>query len=169
MRNHSLPWLRLSAEFIVIVFGVLVALAADQWMEARDDRSTELEYVERLRANLAVDTLRFSQFADTPLAEKIRVLRELLQLRGDAPVVEDADALMAGPCRCFLTRPWCRLVRFDAMLGSSLRHPRAESLALSRCLAMGAQPGHGPQRSLHHDRPRDLHLSFHEGPFTEYF
>lgn len=45
-------WPRLVAEFFVIIVGVLVALAVDQWRESRLDRELEREYLLRLRADL---------------------------------------------------------------------------------------------------------------------
>jgi|GEM_PF-4066877 len=45
-------WLRVLAEFLVIIFGVLVALGVDQWREAARDRQLEQEYLVRLEADL---------------------------------------------------------------------------------------------------------------------
>ena len=70
------------AEFAVIVMGVLVALAVDEWQDARQDRSLELEYAARLRADLQADTLRLNRFARGPLGTKAEVLR-LLQSETD--------------------------------------------------------------------------------------
>jgi hypothetical protein len=47
-RTTSLSWKRLLAELAVIVGGVLIALAADAWWEARLDRREAREYSERL-------------------------------------------------------------------------------------------------------------------------
>lgn len=40
--------LKLSTEFVVIVVGVLVALAADRWNQGRMDTAAEAEYIARL-------------------------------------------------------------------------------------------------------------------------
>lgn len=93
MNNRTLSWARLSAEFVVIVIGVLAALAVDQWRNALDDRALELEYAGRLKADLAADTLRFSEF-ETPLTLKIGLLVKLLESGGVPPPVEDANAMM---------------------------------------------------------------------------
>ena len=42
-------------EFIVIVLGVLVALAVDDWVQYRSDRDLELDLVQRLRGDLVAD------------------------------------------------------------------------------------------------------------------
>jgi hypothetical protein len=54
---------RLIAEFFVIVIGVLGALAADQWVQDREDRVLEAEYLDRLRADAGYDReeIRFVQ------------------------------------------------------------------------------------------------------------
>jgi hypothetical protein len=56
--RKRLPWLtsswaqRAAAEFIVIVVGVLVALAVDGWREDQAERVLEREYLERLLADV---------------------------------------------------------------------------------------------------------------------
>ena len=45
-------WPRMVAEFFVIIVGVLVALAVDQWRAAGLERELEQEYLSRLRADL---------------------------------------------------------------------------------------------------------------------
>lgn len=48
-------WVRWGGEFVVIVIGVLVALALDQWAATRADRVSEREYVAALVADLEAD------------------------------------------------------------------------------------------------------------------
>lgn len=48
MSRRPLPWGRLLAEGAVIVAGVLIALTADRWMQDRDDRELEREYLVQL-------------------------------------------------------------------------------------------------------------------------
>ena len=48
-QRQAVPvWARLLGEFFVIVTGVLVALAADSWMERRADRQAEVEHLSAL-------------------------------------------------------------------------------------------------------------------------
>jgi type II secretory pathway pseudopilin PulG len=47
---------RLAAEFVVIVLGVLVALAADRWIQAVDEAQQETEYLLRLAVDLSADS-----------------------------------------------------------------------------------------------------------------
>lgn len=46
---------RLAAEFMVIVTGVLVALGVDSWVSSRNDRALEAEYLERLLDDVRYD------------------------------------------------------------------------------------------------------------------
>lgn len=52
MKKSPLPFKRLVAEGVVIVAGVLLALAADGWMEEREERRLEDVYWAELRADL---------------------------------------------------------------------------------------------------------------------
>jgi hypothetical protein len=49
--------LRLLGEFAVIIVGVLVALAADRWNQARLATDTELVYLDRLAADVRADSV----------------------------------------------------------------------------------------------------------------
>lgn len=53
------PWQRAAAEFVVIVFGVLVALGADAWNDTRLDRKEEREYLVRLHGEIERDTSQY--------------------------------------------------------------------------------------------------------------
>ncbi len=53
--NRTEMWRRLGLEFIVIVIGVLVALAVDDWRQARADHALEKHLLSSLRADLEAD------------------------------------------------------------------------------------------------------------------
>ena len=94
MDKQSIAWTRLAAEFIVIVVGVMVALAVDQWMDALGDRELEIEYADRLRDDLAADTFRFAE-VEQLYELKISMLGELLEARETPPSVTDADGMLS--------------------------------------------------------------------------
>jgi len=52
---------RFAGEFVVIVIGVFVALAADRWQQTASERESERSYLERLRTEIAADTARMKQ------------------------------------------------------------------------------------------------------------
>ena len=75
-------------EFVVIMAGVLAALAVDQWVDALDERRLEGAYLQRLHADLVWDTARFGEFERTFVAAKVGVLRDLL---ADDPLARLGD------------------------------------------------------------------------------
>ncbi len=48
---------RWAGEFVVIVLGILAALAVDSWSEQRDNRSLEQEYLSRIKEDLESDLM----------------------------------------------------------------------------------------------------------------
>ena len=65
-------------QFVIIVTGVLVALAADEWRGTRHDRMLEARYLERLRGDLEWDTANFAGFYNVALRAKAQLLRDLM-------------------------------------------------------------------------------------------
>lgn len=61
-------WPRLVGEFLVIVVGVLVALAVDSWVGAAADRRLEREYLERLLVDVESDLVQYDFVADVSAA-----------------------------------------------------------------------------------------------------
>jgi len=55
---------RLATEFVVIVLGVLIALAVDEWVDGIDDRAAERTYLAGLRADLVRDSASHAAMAD---------------------------------------------------------------------------------------------------------
>lgn len=54
--------LRLGAEFVVIVLGVFLALAADRWNQGRSDAAAEAAYVTRLTNDIRSDSVRAEEY-----------------------------------------------------------------------------------------------------------
>ena len=55
MARTPMPWGRLAAEFVVIVAGVLVALAADDYRDRVNDRRLERESLRQVLRDLEID------------------------------------------------------------------------------------------------------------------
>ena len=87
-------WPRLLGEFFVIVFGVLVALAADSWNDSRLDRVDEAEYLARLESAVVNDTANFRFILDW-MDRKETGLRRLDALLSSPGAVADPDTLVA--------------------------------------------------------------------------
>jgi len=88
MKSPSVDLRRGIAEFLIIVIGVLVALAVDRWNQSRDERVEESEYLERLYEDVQADTATLSSIL-AGLKEK----QESLELLADLPV----DSPLAAP------------------------------------------------------------------------
>ena len=74
---------RLLAEFAVIVIGVLVALAVDQWRQGLDERQLEDEYAARLLEDLRSDTSDYNRLLGDAFLTKRDFLLALS--RGEVP------------------------------------------------------------------------------------
>jgi hypothetical protein len=59
MPKIAIDWRRASTEIVVIVIGVLVALAVDQWRNENEDRRIEAEYLSRIKEDLRADIDKF--------------------------------------------------------------------------------------------------------------
>jgi hypothetical protein len=97
--SRSATVARLSAEFVVIVVGVLVALAVDQWRQSRDELLQERQLLESFILDLRNDS---ADYAAMPARSLGRVRGAEILLRNLAPqmprstrVLETVDS--AGP------------------------------------------------------------------------
>ncbi len=94
MSKQKIPWLRVSIEGVVIVGSILLAFGIDAWWGGRQQRLLEVQYAERLKADLVSDTLRFTEI-DAVFGVKVDVLRAFLDAGSRPLSVSDADQLMA--------------------------------------------------------------------------
>jgi hypothetical protein len=87
---------RLTAEFLLIVLGVLVALAIDSWNASRFDRAVEADYLGRIYQDLAATR----QSIEDMLALRDAVAEHgsavLAVLEGDAPFPSDTLGFLAS-------------------------------------------------------------------------
>ncbi len=96
MKSSAIDWRRGSAEFVIIVIGVLVALGVDRWNQSREDRGLEREYLDRLYEDVKADTATLSSIL-TGLENKQQSLALLADLTVVNPrsVEDTADFLAA--------------------------------------------------------------------------
>ena len=86
-------WRYALGELFLIVIGVSIALAASSWYEDQIDHRTEVEYLDRLRAALAIDIARFTDF-ERVLETKANTLKALSTETATSLISGDADGLM---------------------------------------------------------------------------
>jgi hypothetical protein len=78
------PVRRALGEFVIIVLGVLVALAVDQWRNSLDDRGRETAYLHALEESLLFDSTELSKNIESHA-------RGLTNARYVLPFLEDPD------------------------------------------------------------------------------
>ena len=61
MEKPSLPWKRITAEFLIIFAGVTLSLAADDWRQAREERSSEIGFLHALEEDLTADSVNLAR------------------------------------------------------------------------------------------------------------
>ena len=97
MESKNSPTVRRgAAELVVIVAGVLLALAADRWIESLDARGLESEYLAQLIEDVAADSAAFAM----EIAGRQRRIewnaRLQVALAGESPVPTDAAAFLVS-------------------------------------------------------------------------
>lgn len=110
---------RAAAEFGVIVAGVLVALAVDEWRQSLRDRAAEIQYIERLIEDVRADTAELSGALGRGREKEVRLQRlmrlserDLTDARGLALAAEDLDRSQGWGWEY----PSARRVTFDELL-----------------------------------------------------
>lgn len=86
-------WPRAFGEFVIIVMGVLAALAVDEWRGEYDDRKTEIDYLNRLRVDIERDIDTFSREISV-LEKKAGFLQSLLDKSIEVEFSENPRGLM---------------------------------------------------------------------------
>jgi len=70
--------IRMGAEFLVIVIGVLVALAVDEWSSSVQERELEREYLQSLAIDLGEDSTAYAAALAPNVEEALTALRTIV-------------------------------------------------------------------------------------------
>lgn len=109
---------RLLGEFLVIVVGVLVALAVDEWREYSDDRVMEARYVARLIQDLQTDSATMANQAERGASKRANLETTLKRLEDPALIQRSPSA--AWPDLSFtFARPELQTTTFDELLATA--------------------------------------------------
>jgi len=111
---RKMPLGQLSAEFVVIVVGVLVALAVDQWRESVGARAAEAQYVSRLIDDLTIDSLQSERFIEAGAA-KAAALAEVMDALDDSAAVRLRPSTAWPDMNFTYTRPPPQTTTFDEL------------------------------------------------------
>ena len=95
MSTLKINWRQTATEFVIIVVGVLAALAVDEWRSERNDRQIEAEYLFRLRTDIQADIENFIEF-ERIFETKASFLQSLLDNTIDSDYLDDTHRLMAA-------------------------------------------------------------------------
>lgn len=89
-RLRDLPWSVLALEFVVVVLGILGALAVDSWWTALGERRVETIYLVRLQRDLSrsLESLRPDIEGHREISENLRAVLEELQTGPDPEGIE---------------------------------------------------------------------------------
>lgn len=97
MSDHALRSrvIKMAAEFLVIVVGVLVALAVDEWSSSVQDEELEREYLEALAIDLGEDSVAYAAALAPNVEEALTALDAIVPVaRGAAAVPSDTVAFL---------------------------------------------------------------------------
>jgi hypothetical protein len=133
---------RILIDFIVIVAGVLVALALDSWAESRRNNRLEVSYLARLVGDIRDNNDELRKLIDlwTLYATSVRTTIDCLPEKADC---EPEEFLVAAVLGSLITMPTIRNPTFDEIIAASrlelLRDPdvRAALLTYNRRLGFG--------------------------------
>ena len=93
--SNRRSWRALFADFVVVLFGVLVALWLDQLREARGNAALEVAYVESLVTDLEADLAQFDE-AEQWMRRSETAAATVLALYDGTPPTGDAADLVAA-------------------------------------------------------------------------
>lgn len=93
--RSSVPWKRALGELVLIVGGVLIALALDSWWQGREDRDREAAYLHQLLADLRETQSRLEESiaGDDRMLEWVRFVLERAY-NGPPPPADSLDLPM---------------------------------------------------------------------------
>jgi hypothetical protein len=126
---RSAQWGHVLLELTLLVFGILIALAVDSWIDDRRDARLERQYLEQLQADLDRDIAMLEeslQFEQTQVDNSTLAYRALRQ--GVAPEQREAIALALGSLTARRTLRLGRATYTDLLSTGNLRLIRNASL-----------------------------------------
>jgi hypothetical protein len=111
---------KLAAEFAIIVAGVLLALAVDEWRQDREELRIANEHLSDISAELRANLCTVERIRARALQKKIESLQTVLQFLNDpgAHVEDPAGLLQAFAVSTSDAKPWLVDNQFQALQNS---------------------------------------------------
>src|SRR5262245_12462687 len=89
--NPMLRWL--AAELLIVVLGVMIALAVDQWRESQSDRATERLYLTRILTEVRGDSANLDRIEHGLIQKDLALAAVYRSLSGKRPAPTDTTRL----------------------------------------------------------------------------
>lgn len=86
-------WKLALGELVIVFLGVLIALWADQWIQARQDAARAVSYLERLQEDVRAD-LRSLRFSAAQARNRLAITRQVDAWLHDLDAAPDPDSLV---------------------------------------------------------------------------
>jgi hypothetical protein len=120
-RLHRLNWRYAIGELLIVVSGVMIALYADQWNNRQSIKLSEIEYIERLVADLDEDQISLERANDF-LGAKLPSLQLLFQnlcteMQTEESSLENLQHFQRGAFLGF-SQPFGRRDTYDEMIAT---------------------------------------------------
>ncbi|MCB2092077.1 MAG: hypothetical protein KDF58_11550 [Alphaproteobacteria bacterium] len=81
-------WFAVGLDMIVVILGILIALGIDEWRQDQEDLALEINYAQNLISDLDTDREELTDYRDTVLAQKSKMLEAILTIK---EVPDDMD------------------------------------------------------------------------------
>ncbi|TFG66423.1 MAG: hypothetical protein E4H28_01980 [Gemmatimonadales bacterium] len=121
LRRLKLDWRYGLGEFLIVVAGVMMALAADGWIHDRADRALEARYLEDLATDLASDTAEIN-YTISLAAQRAELGHHVLQAMAGDTVLEPVYLATAVERVMYFTYPaYARSTISDLMSTGNLK------------------------------------------------
>jgi hypothetical protein len=131
-RRHTINWGQAFAEVILIVIGIALALAADDWADRQRELAEEQEYLVRLRADFETTRQSFVETLETIRHNRDTKLRLIELLQGPADAVGEDELSEMIREAIYMQFPQVTLATYSDMVNSGdLRLLRNPDLRLS--------------------------------------
>lgn len=111
-------WRRAFGELLIIIFGVLIALWAENWREALQDRRLEHAYLERLADDLRRDTAEISDMMAATVGRAEYAGIVLRALKEGEPGVSPDELIWAVEHASFFGYPAYSRATFDDLMST---------------------------------------------------
>lgn len=120
-RKFKLDWAYMVGELLIVIVGVLIALAVDSWNDARLERRVEDGVLERLISDVESDTAKFTWWSNN-VVEKLAALGQVFAILDDptSPVQDSLAFLNAIAVGAYYgwNHPAVRRTTFDELVSS---------------------------------------------------